>query len=190
MNDSNQSQIDEATETTNCTRLKLNLGCGNKRKEGFIGVDKFPCEAVDKIADLNSTLPFENSSVSEIWLDNVIEHIPDIAALMKELHRIGENGATITMITPHFSSLASWIDPTHIHHFSYFSMNHFERDDVAHYTGGGFKVAHKKLSFGGGIMGLMARFLFWKNPRKYEAKWCFIFRASTLTYVMKIIKKP
>lgn len=32
--------------------MKLNLGCGNKRREGFIGVDRYPCDAVDIIANL------------------------------------------------------------------------------------------------------------------------------------------
>ena len=35
----------------------------------------------------------------------------------------------IKIITPHFSALSSWIDPTHIHHFSYFSFDHFEKDN-------------------------------------------------------------
>jgi len=168
--------------------MKLNLGCGNKKKEGFIGVDKFACEAVDTIADISKKLPYDNSSVEEIWLDNVIEHIHDISALMTEMHRICKHGAVITVLTPHFSSADSWRDPTHVHHLSYFSMNHFEKVDVAHYTGGGFKVTNKKLSFGGGLMGLTARSLFQLNPQKYEAKWCFIFRASSLTYTLKVVK--
>lgn len=48
--------------------MKLNLGCGNKRKEGYLGVDKYPCDAVDKIADLNEKLPFDDSVAVEIWL--------------------------------------------------------------------------------------------------------------------------
>ncbi|MEE9444056.1 MAG: methyltransferase domain-containing protein [Cocleimonas sp.] len=168
--------------------MKLNLGCGNKKKEGFTGVDKYPCDAVDKLADLTKELPFEDNSIEEIWLDNVIEHIQDIPALMTEMNRICQNKAKVTIITPHFSSADSWRDPTHIHHLSYFSMDHFEKMDVAHYTGGGFKIIHRKLSFGGGIMGLIGRMLFKMNPKKYEAKWCFIFRAGTLTYTLEALK--
>ena len=168
--------------------MKLNLGCGNKKKAGFIGVDKYPCEAVDTIADLTEKLPFDDSSIEEIWLDNVIEHIHDIPALMTEMHRVCQANGRITILTPHFSSADSWRDPTHVHHLSYFSMNHFEKQGVAHYTGGGFKVIQRKLSFGGGIMGLTGRLLFKLNPRSYEAKWCFIFRASSLTYTVEVVK--
>jgi len=168
--------------------MKLNLGCGNKRKEGFIGVDKFQCDAVDQLADLNKPLPFDESSIEEIWMDNVIEHVQDIPAIMAEVYRICENDAKVTILTPHFSSLSSWVDPTHLHHLSYFSMDHFERQKVSHYTGGGFKVTSRKLSFGGGLMGLMGRLFFKINAKNYESKWCFIFRASTLRFELTVSK--
>ncbi|MDI6800918.1 MAG: methyltransferase domain-containing protein [Thermodesulfovibrionales bacterium] len=167
--------------------MKLNLGCGNKRKKGFLGVDLYPCEAVDKIADLNDVLPFENNSIDEILLDNVVEHIQDISKLFKELHRICVNEAKITVITPHFASAASWRDPTHIQHLSYFSMNHFEKESVAHYVGGGFKVLERKLSFGG-VMGNIGRLIFMVSPKTYENNWCFIFRPGTLRFVMSVVK--
>lgn len=168
--------------------MKLNIGCGNKKKEGFIGVDKYPCDAVDKIADINETLPFEDNSIDEIWTDNVIEHARDIADFMRECHRICKNNAVMTIITPHYSSNASWRDPTHLHHLSYFSMDHFEKTGVDHYTGGGFKVIERKLSFGGGVMGITGRLIFMISPRAWEAKWSFIFRASTLKFVLQIVK--
>lgn len=170
--------------------MKLNLGCGNKRKEGYLGVDKYPCDAVDKIADLNEKLPFDDSVAVEIWLDNVIEHIPDIPKMMQEIYRISQDNALVTIITPHYSSIASWRDPTHIHHLCYFSMDHFEKDSVKHYTGGGFSILQRKLSFGGGVMGLMGRLIFSLSPKAYEAKWSFIFRASTLKFELKVIKVP
>lgn len=168
--------------------MKLNIGCGNKKKQGFTGVDKFPCEAVDILADINETLPFDDNSIEEIWLDNVIEHVTDISHLMAEMHRICEPEAIISIITPHYTSPSSWRDPTHLHHLSYFSMDHFAKPGVAHYTGGGYQVAKKKLSFSGGIMGLLGRLIFSISPGQYESKWCFIFRAGTLRVEMKVIK--
>lgn len=168
--------------------MKLNLGCGNKRKNGFLGVDAFPCAAVDVLADLTHPLPFADASIEEIWLDNVIEHIPDIPALMREIHRIGRPGAKLTIITPHFASLASWRDPTHVHHLSYFSMEHFERAGVAHYTGGGFRVIKRKLSFGG-LLGNLGRLIYLLSPHEYEKNWCFMLRPGTLTFELEIRKE-
>ncbi len=168
--------------------MKLNLGCGNKRKDGFLGVDLFPCQAVDVLADLSAPLPFQEGSIEEIWLDNVIEHIHDIPALMRELHRICRPGAKITIITPHFASLSSWRDPTHVHHLSLFSMEHFEKKGVAHYTGGGFRVVRRKLSFGG-LLGNLGRLIYLLSPTEYEKNWCFMLRPGTLTFEIEVNKQ-
>jgi SAM-dependent methyltransferase len=168
--------------------LKLNIGCGNKSIEGYLGLDKYKCDAADYICDIeNEKLPFEESTVMAIILDNVIEHLFDIPKVMKELVRVSSKGAVITIITPHFSSLSSWIDPTHIHHLSYFSFDHFEKDSASHYIGKGIKIKNIKLSFSGGLMGLIARLLFKMSPSMYEQKFCFIFRASTLTFDIEVI---
>jgi ubiquinone/menaquinone biosynthesis C-methylase UbiE len=169
--------------------MKLNLGCGGKRIEGFVGVDRFWTPAVDIRADITAMLPFADSSVEEILLDNVIEHVMDIPRLMHEIHRIGTDGAIVNIITPHFTSLSSWRDPTHVHHLSYFSLEHFTREQVAHYTSGGrrFEQVSRKLSFGG-LLGNIGRLIFLASPQAYEKNWCFLFRASTLSFVLKVVK--
>ena len=148
---------------------KLNIGCGNKRVEGYIGVDKFQCLGADYIVDIeNEKLPFDDNSVDAIILDNVIEHFNDIPKVISELIRVSKCGSFIEIITPHFSSLSSWVDPTHVHHLSFFSFDHFEHDSVSHYIGKGIKVKSRNLSFGGGLLGIFGRLLFKLNPRKYE----------------------
>ena len=78
--------------------MKLNIGCGNKSIKGYIGVDKFPCEAADYICDIeNEKLPFEGDTVTAIILDNVIEHFYDIPKVMNELSRVSRKGAIIKM---------------------------------------------------------------------------------------------
>ena len=182
---------DSPTSATPRPPLRVNLGCGGCRVDGFLGVDRYPAPAVDVRADLVRQLPFADGSVDEVLLDNVIEHIADIPALMHELHRICRDGARILIRTPHFTSLSSWRDPTHVHHLSYFSMDHFEREGVAHYTSGGrgFRVLERRLSFGG-FTGLIGRLIFKLSPLAYEKHWCFVFRASTLTFRLQVLKQP
>ena len=168
--------------------MKLNIGCGNKKIEGYLGVDKFRCEAADYICDIeNEKLPFEDNTITGIIIDNSIEHFYDIPKVINELVRVSRKGTAIKIITPHFSSLKSWIDPTHVHHLSYFSFDHFERESVSHYVGKGINIKDKKISFGGGLMGLMARLIFKISPKKYEQKYCFIFRASTLIFTLEVL---
>ncbi|HYD50591.1 MAG TPA: methyltransferase domain-containing protein [Terriglobales bacterium] len=168
--------------------MKLNLGCGDKRKPGFLGVDQYRAGGVDVLADV-TRLPFADSSVDAFHLDNVIEHIPDMVGLVRELVRTGRPGAAIEVITPHFTAWASWRDPTHVHHLSYFSMDHFAHKWVADFAGARVRVASRRLSFGGGLMGLTGRLLFWLSPRQYEKKYCFIFRASTLCFRLEVVKQ-
>ena len=169
--------------------MKLNIGCGNKRIEGYLGVDKFRCDAADYICDIeNEKLPFEDNTITGIILDNAIEHFFDIPKVINELVRVSRKGTIIKIITPHFSSLSSWIDPTHIHNLSYFSFDHFEKSsNPQNYLGQCVKIQHKKLSFGGGVLGLTARLIFKISPRRYEQKYCFIFRASTLTFDIEVL---
>jgi hypothetical protein len=157
--------------------MKLNLGCGNKEKPGFVGVDRHPCAAARVLCNLSERLPFLEGSVEEIWLDNAIEHVPDAALLMR-----------VTVRTPHFSSQASWRDPTHMQHFSYFTMDHFEKPSARHYTGGGFRVVRRRLSFVGGPLGLVGRLLFALSPDAWEKQFCFVFRGSTLTFELEVLK--
>ena len=169
--------------------MKLNIGCGNKKFEGYLGVDKTRCDAADYICDIeNEKLPFEDNTIEAIILDNVIEHFYDIPKVLNELVRVSKAGAIIKIITPHFSSIKSWIDPTHFHHLSYFSFDHFENsNNPQNCIGTRIRIHHKKLSFGGGIFGLTARLIFKINPKKYEQKYCFIFRASTLTIDIEVL---
>lgn len=167
--------------------MQLNLGCGNKTKTGYIGVDRYHCDAAEVIADLDGTLPIKDEVISSILMDNVIEHVRSIPALMQEVQRVCVDGAVVDIVTPHFASLASWRDPTHIHHLSYFSMEHFEKKNVRHYTGGGFRIVSRRLSFGGG-MGLFGKLIHALSPRAYESKWCFIFRPSTLRFKLEVTK--
>ena len=167
--------------------VRLNLGCGHKRRDGFVGVDRYPCDAAEVLCDLARRLPFATSSVEELHLDNVIEHVLDIPALVREIVRVARPGARVTVVTPHFSSLSSWRDPTHVHHLAWSSMDHFAKRSTAHYVGGGLAIVSRRLSFGGGL-GLLGRAVFAVAPELWEKQLAFVLRASTLTFVLRVEK--
>ena len=62
--------------------MKLNLGCGNRKNEGWVNVDKHKIFKPDVLHDLEKfPYPFEENSVDEMLLSHVLEHIgqnPDI----------------------------------------------------------------------------------------------------------------
>jgi hypothetical protein len=57
--------------------MRLNLGCANRRIDGFIGVDIATGPEVDKVVDLEGPWPWPDSSVLEVRAHDVAEHIGD-----------------------------------------------------------------------------------------------------------------
>ncbi|MCB4755511.1 MAG: class I SAM-dependent methyltransferase [Elusimicrobia bacterium] len=104
----------------------LDLGCGAKKTPGATGIDLTPQQGVDIVHDLEVTpYPIADNVYDRIVIRHVIEHINNVVGLMQEVHRIGKRGATVEIHTPHYTSLNSYIDPAHRHHFSLFAFDIF-----------------------------------------------------------------
>lgn len=97
--------------------LRLNLGCGENHRTGYVNVDKYG--SPDIIQDLESfPWPWEDNSVCEILLDNVLEHLGETVGtyleIFKEIYRICISGASIHIRVPHPRHDTFINDPTHI----------------------------------------------------------------------------
>lgn len=94
--------------------MKLDLGCGNKKKDGFTGVDIVPLPQVDVVLDMEKfPWPFEDNSIDEIYCSHYIEHTSDLVRFMEEVWRITKPGAKVTVMAPHYGSVLAIQDPTH-----------------------------------------------------------------------------
>ncbi len=78
--------------------MRLNLGCGNDLRKGFVNLDK------DKV-DLEKPLPFSNDSIEEIVLQNVLEHVVNHKQLLKECYRILKKDGILNVSTANYTSL-------------------------------------------------------------------------------------
>lgn len=97
---------------------RLNVGCGYKKKKGWINLDKFESVQPGIVWDLNNApYPFEDCMFDEILADNVLEHVEDIITCMNELWRIAKVGCVLTIIVPKFPSWGAVVDPTHKRYF-------------------------------------------------------------------------
>lgn len=97
--------------------LKLNLGSGNHPQPGYVNVDKFG--SPDVVHDLETfPWPWETSSVGEVLLNHVLEHLgatTDVFfGVIRELYRVCAPGATIRIVVPHPRHDDFISDPTHV----------------------------------------------------------------------------
>ena len=83
--------------------VKLHLGCGPKRLDGYINVDMWMTEATDVICDIYK-LPWPTESIDVIESHHVIEHISHrkIEDTFRQWHRVLKPGGHLYLETPHF----------------------------------------------------------------------------------------
>jgi len=72
--------------------VKINLGCGPKKLDGWINVDIEPSVKPDIVADFNDTLPLYSNCADEIQAITVIEHIRNLGQFFNELYRVLARG--------------------------------------------------------------------------------------------------
>lgn len=97
-------------------KLRLDLGCGDNKKEGFLGVDFTQTPSVDVVHDLFTfPWPFETSSVDEIFASQFFEHVPARLRpkFMDEVWRVLKPGAVALFVTPSADSNRAIQDFTH-----------------------------------------------------------------------------
>jgi hypothetical protein len=117
--------------------IKLDLGCGKTKKEGFIGVDRRAFPGVDVVTELLDTWPWKDDSVAEIHMSHVMEHFrgTERVHIVNEMYRVMQKGATALIITPYWASNRAYGDFTHqwppVSEMWYYYLNKTWRHDNA-----------------------------------------------------------
>lgn len=95
--------------------MKINLGSGYKRIDGFLNVDDDPLVNPDFLVNIeHDKLPFEDNTVEEIRAHHILEHIGDgFIPLMQEIYRVCKHGAILDIVVPHHFHDNFYSDPTH-----------------------------------------------------------------------------
>jgi len=95
--------------------LKLDLGCGKNKREGFSGVDTIRFDNVDVVADLKDVWPWGDNSVDEVHCSHFLEHLEGEKRVFfaNELYRVLIPGGKAQIIVPSWSSSRAYGDMTH-----------------------------------------------------------------------------
>ncbi len=116
----------------NDEKIKLNIGCANEIRPGWVNVDTRPGDGVQVVTDFDgcdhTPLPYEDDSVDEINCSWTLARVTNILPLMQELYRIAKNDTRATFTVPYGSSDDAWEDPTLVRRFFLKSFNYFSQN--------------------------------------------------------------
>lgn len=132
-------QVDQDYTETVLPGLRLDLACGERKADGFLGVDEVQLPGVDFVVNLDAYVwPWKDDSVIEIRCSHYIEHTRDLKMFMEEAWRVLKSGGLLTFIAPYYSSIRAWQDYTHVRPISemtfyYFSQPWLKESKLTHY---------------------------------------------------------
>ena len=82
--------------------LKIDLGCGPRKKVDHCGVDIEKHDCVDRVCDFNKDkLPFHDSEVTHVYSSHCFEHIKNLRKLVNEIVRVRVDGAELEIWVPY-----------------------------------------------------------------------------------------
>lgn len=101
--------------------MRLNLGCGRNKMDGFVNVDVDPKCEPDLIFDIDcgeTRWPWDDQSIEEVQMHHVLEHIGQSPRgfiwIFQHLYRVMKPGGLLHIRVPHPWSDDFYGDPTHV----------------------------------------------------------------------------
>lgn len=172
---------------------KLDIGCGQSKIEGYLGMDIFPSPGVDIVHSFDEfPYPFEDSSFDEIKIFNALEHVADFIGTVCEIHRILKPKGVLKVLCPHYSGPDAYRDPTHRTFFAYTTFDRFlGRTSYATPHAGMFR--YRRRQFGmpdgqGGALAALPKAIFNRYPDIYERYLCWMMPAKAIYYELEAMK--
>lgn len=173
--------------------MKLDIGCGTNKKEGYVGIDKCKIRGVDIIVNLEySNLPFKDNTIDNIRAYDFLEHIENTEEVMCEIYRVLKPNSSVTIEVPFFR-FPLCHQPLHKRYFSwtsfhYWMPNDFPTNRMALEGNPKFKLIKQDFIFRKGDMNkfirVIMKFISKKNPFLYENLFSIFFPANGINIEM------
>lgn len=93
--------------------MKLNLGCGYDKRDGYVNIDIRDEVKPDIVLDLEKTpYPFDDESVDEILAKDIIEHFSfrNVEKVVREWYRILKKDGMLIIQTPDLDAILEAIN--------------------------------------------------------------------------------
>lgn len=113
--------------------INLDIGCGNNKMPGFVGIDYRPGPEVDIVWDIEKTpWPLPDACVNKAVASHVLEHIEPHGGIfidvMNEIWRVMKPKGQFAFVVPYAGSLGFYQDPTHCNPINEATMYYFDPD--------------------------------------------------------------
>ena len=113
--------------------IRLDIGCGEAKNPGFVGIDMLPLKGVDIVWHLETfPWPLPDESVVVATASHVLEHINPhkgvFIDVMNEIWRILKPGGQFAFVVPYAESPGYVQDPTHCNPINETTMHYFDPD--------------------------------------------------------------
>ena len=164
-------------------KVKIDLGCGKWKKEGYAGFDMAPLPNVDVVCDLNKGIPLPDKSVDRVYTTHFLEHVDNPLFLIEEIWRVLKVEGIVEIKVPHWSNWLAY-NPTHR---SFWASNSFDifdpKSKFFFYSKASFNILSLKLVYGD----LGGRFFFTRMARNIFQKILNINHIWSEKFIVKYI---
>ena len=111
--------------------IRLDIGCGENKQEGFVGMDMRKVEGVDIVHDVTKyPWPLPDESVLMALASHLVEHINPadfgFIKFMDEAWRVMKPHGEFMIATPYAGSPGYWQDPTHVNPCNEATWHYFD----------------------------------------------------------------
>lgn len=102
---------------------KINLGCGDKKLEGYLNVDISDRCHPDVVHDIRDVFPHDWKNIDRIEMDNIAEHIEatEFIRVVNNCWTILRKGGELWIRVPELREdnlMPCFSDPTHVNYFT------------------------------------------------------------------------
>ncbi len=113
--------------------MKLDLGCGPFKAEGYTGIDIY--DYSKKYKDfIQGGVPeilhvFDDNSIEKVRASHFLEHIaqPKVIEAMNEIYRILVKGGLFEIVVPPTTGRGAFCDPTHVSFWNDMSFRYYDK---------------------------------------------------------------
>lgn len=110
--------------------VRIDLGCGHTKAEGYLGIDRYNLPGVDIVADVNRGIPLEDNSVDIVLCSHSLEHFDNIFFIMEEIYRVCKHRSLIYVLSPYHMETVNFANFYHKQVFNESTFRFFTSDST------------------------------------------------------------